>query len=113
MSDNLRSNRQEAVVTEQRPETDTQTTDSADDRVHDAAQQISVIVDGEPVDVESGTSVGELRDRAGVSEESVLTYRSEGGIEALTDDEVVSDVVEEGTALWAQPLSDGEVFGSS
>ncbi|KPN29252.1 hypothetical protein SY89_03486 [Halolamina pelagica] len=42
----------------------------------------------------------------------MFTYRSPDGIEALTDDDVVADYVDDGGEIQTQPMGDSEVFGA-
>lgn len=71
-----------------------------------------VSLNGESVDIDPDTTVGELRERAGIGSAEVFTHRSPDGIEALTDDDVVGDHIDEGDEIQTQPIADSEVFGA-
>ncbi|MCU4744194.1 hypothetical protein [Natronoglomus mannanivorans] len=77
----------------------------------ESRQEISL--DGAAVVIDAETTAGELREAEVVSDQQVFTYRSPDGIEALADDDVVAEHVEEGGQIHTQPLADTEVFGTS
>jgi hypothetical protein len=84
--------------------------DGESERATDPAP-FSVVVNGESVQIDTETTVGELGQVVDAGEDAVFTYRGEDGVEALSGDQTLSGVVAEGTELWTQPLGDGEVFG--
>lgn len=93
--------------------------DTTSDTDHDGAaggtaatESHTVSLNGEPVSIRQDTTVGELRESEGVGSEAVFTYRSPDGIEALTDDDVVADYVDDGGEIQTQPMGDSEVFGA-
>lgn len=77
------------------------------------AMPFSVIVNGEPVSIDTETTAAELGEIADVSDTSVFTHRTSGSIEALADADVVADELPEGAEIWTQPLSDPVVFGTN
>jgi hypothetical protein len=78
----------------------------------DAAESRRVSLNGETVEIDPETTVSDLRETSGIGSEAVFTYRSPGGIEALTDDDVVADHVADGGEIQTQPIADSEVFGA-
>ncbi len=71
-----------------------------------------IIVDGEEVQVDEGDDVGRLRTLAGASGDDIATFSPSGseGIEALTDNDKVSEIPE-GARVSFQPIQ-GDAFGS-
>jgi len=93
--------------------------DTTSDTDHDGAaggtaatKSHTVLLNGESVNIHPDTTVGELRESEGIGSEAVFTYRSPDGIEALTDDDVVADYVDDGGEIQTQPMGDSEVFGA-
>ena len=88
------------------------TADAASGTEIGATASHEVSLNGESLDIDPDTTVGELRETAGIGSEEVFTYRSSDGIEALTDDDVVADHVPDGGEVQTQPIADSEVFGA-
>lgn len=90
----------------------TASADASDGTGSDPRQTQEVSLNGELIDVEPDTTVGELREIAGIASEEVFTYRSPDGIEALSEGDVVANHVSEGGEIQTQPIADSEVFGA-
>lgn len=86
--------------------------DESGEPAADPAASLEISLNGEAVHVDRDTTVGELRETADIGTEEVFTHRSNDGIEALTDDDVVSDHVGDGDEIRTQPMADSEVFGA-
>lgn len=94
-----------------RPST-TASADASDGTGSDSRQTHEVSLNGELVNVEPDTTVGELRERTGIASQEVFTYRSPDGIEALSEGDVVANHVSDGGEIQTQPIADSEVFGA-
>lgn len=70
-----------------------------------------VTVDNQEIPIEDDTTAAELKNRAELDENAVLTYRGEGGFESLNDEDVIADHVSDGAQLTPQPLAEENVFG--
>jgi hypothetical protein len=92
--------------------TGSDTADAASGSAADGTTSREVSLNGESVDIDPDTTVGELRETEGIGSEEVFTYRSSDGIEALTDDDVVADHVADGGEIQTQPIAHSEVFGA-
>lgn len=68
-------------------------------------------VDGEEVNIDDETTVGELKNAFGAADSDIATYRDEesGDLQALSDNDTVSDLPD-GSTVSFQP-AEGEIFG--
>ena len=67
-------------------------------------------VEGTAVPVESGTTVQQLKDRLGRDDGELATYEENGEVKVLSDRDVITDAIPEGTNVSFQP-GEGNVFG--
>lgn len=90
----------------------TASADASDGKGSGSRQTQEVSLNGELIDFEPDTTVGELREIAGIASEEVFTCRSPDGIEALSEGDVVANHVSDGGEIQTQPIADSEVFGA-
>ncbi len=83
------------------------------DENRDTTELVSYRLEGEEILVPEGTAASTLKRDHDISDAAVLTFRDEDGegIDALNDDDVVTDRVPPETELHVQPLAESEVFG--
>ena len=70
-----------------------------------------ITVDNQEIPVEGDTTATELKERASLDDDAVLTYRGENGFESLNDEDRVTNHVDDGAQLTSQPLAGDNVFG--
>lgn len=67
-------------------------------------------VEGTAVPVESGTTVQQLKNRLDRDDGELATYEENGEVKVLSDRDVITDAIPEGTNISFQP-GEGNVFG--
>lgn len=76
-----------------------------------STQNETVTVDGQPVSIDTTTTVAELKEAVGASKNDVATYLDRSGeVVALSDHDAIGRAVPEGANISFQPAH-GTVFG--